>query len=329
MSQGQAWCQDGCSSQFTATIESLKNDAEDDESIPEELWIQLKTELEKHNEDCQLFVKQFPDWRDQTQEHIKELKEIAEIIDEYHRGATIASITGTSAAIVGGVLSVTGLIASPFTSGTSLGLSAVGAGVSATGAATNFTADVTESVGQSIKQKRVDEIVNQYNECCKLVSKYLHKICGAIKSWSHNLQAEITKHKSSEQMSDFLTESCGAVKCSEKGGDVSVLEESITVPLSNTARQVISVSQKTESIQELLSGSLPLLSTIVRAISGLLSAIIMLTNIYSITRSSVDLTKGSKTEAAKDIQSMAMKMEDELMAYEDIYQFLKFILKIE
>ncbi|XP_048450817.1 apolipoprotein L3-like, partial [Rhincodon typus] len=291
--------------------------------------IQLKTELEKHNEDCQLFVKQFPDWRDQTQEHIKELKEIAESIDEYHRGATIAAVTGTSAAIVGGVLSITGLIASPLTSGTSLGLSAMGAGMSATGAATNFTAGVTESVGQSVKQKRVDEIVNQYNECCKLVSRYLHKICGAIKSWSRNLQAEIIKHKSSEEMSEFLNITCSAVKCSERDGEHSVLEEPTILSLSNAARQVTSASQKTETIQELLSGSLPLLSTIVRVISGLLTALLIVTNIYTITKSSIDLTKGSKTEAAKNVQSMAMKMEDELMAYEDIYQFLKFILKVE
>ncbi|XP_067903663.1 apolipoprotein L6-like [Heterodontus francisci] len=302
---------------------------EDGEPIPEELWEQLKTELEKRAEDCRSFVKQFPDWRDQIRGYIKELQEIADSVDEYHRSSTIASVTGASAAVVGGALSLSGIIASPFTSGASLGLTAVGAGVSATGAATNFTAGVTENVAQSNKQKRVDEIIEQYNNRCKEMAKYLHEVCSAIKSWSHNLRAEIMRHKPSEEMSDFLNEACSAANCSEGDGEDSVTGKPRSLSVSSTERQEIAASQKTANIKELLSGSFPLLSAFAKAISAILTAILMITNIYSITKNSIDLSKGSKTEVAKNIQGVAMKMGDELMAYEDIYEFLKLILKID
>ncbi|XP_041039937.1 apolipoprotein L3-like [Carcharodon carcharias] len=291
--------------------------------------VELKAELEKRAENCQLFAKQFPAWRDQTRGYIKELQEVADSIDEYHRGATIANVTGASAAVVGGVLSITGIIASPFTSGTSLGLSALGAGMSASGATTNFTAGITESVKQSNKQKRVDEIVNQYNDSCKQISKYLHEICGTMKSWSQKLHAEIMKHKSSEEMSEFLNAACGAANCRKTDEEDSVIGESSTLPVSKTARQVTTASQKTEIVNQLLSGSLPLLSTFVKVISGILSAILIVTNIFSITKNSIDLSKGSKTDVAKIIRDTAMKMEVELRAYQDINEFLKLILKID
>ncbi|GCB82627.1 hypothetical protein scyTo_0022040, partial [Scyliorhinus torazame] len=288
---------------------------------------ELKTELEQRAADCQSFVKQFPHWRDQTQGYVKELQEIADSIDEYHRGATIASVTGASAGVLGGILSISGIIASPFTSGTSLGLSALGAGLSATGATTNLTAGVTESVRQSQKQKRVDEIVNQYNEYCKRMSTYLLGICGAIESWSHKLRAEIMKYKSSEGLSDYLNGACGATNCRQAGGGDA--GEPRSVPVSRKARQATAAGQKTEILQQLFPGSAPLLYTAFKVISGILSAILMVTNIYGITKNSIDLSKGSKTEVAMNIRVTAVKMEDELTAYEDINEFLKVMLEID
>ncbi|XP_038648928.1 apolipoprotein L3-like [Scyliorhinus canicula] len=326
MSQGPAWTQDRASLQRNSTEQGTDESAIG-EPIPEELWQELKTELEQRAADCQWFVKEFPHWRDQTQGYVKELQEIADSIDEYHRGASIASVTGSSAGVLGGILSISGIIASPFTSGTSLGLSALGAGLSATGATTNLTAGVTESVRQSQKQKRVDEMVNQYNEYCKRMSTYLLGICGAIKSWSQKLRAEIMKYTSSEGLSDYLNGACGAANCRQP--DAGDAGEPGTVPVSKKARRATTAGQRTEILQQLFSGSPPLLYTAFKAISGILSAILMVTNIYGIAKNSIDLSRGSKTEVAMNIRVTAMKMEDELTAYEDINEFLKVMLEVD
>ncbi|XP_078063086.1 apolipoprotein L6-like [Mustelus asterias] len=326
MSQDQAWFQDSASFELNTTAELLKGDPEG-EPIPDELRAELKTELEKRAEDCQLFMKHFPDWRDQTRGYITELREIANSIDEYHRGATIAGVTGASAAVLGGVLSISGVIASPFTSGASLGLSALGAGLSATGATTNLTAGVTESVRQSDQQKRGEEIINQYNECCKQMSKYLQEICAAIRSWNQKLSAGIMKYKSSEEMSNLLNEICSAARCRQT--EREDFKELRTLSVSKKVRQVTTGIQKTEIIKQLLTGSPSLLSTVLKAISGILSAILLVPNIYAITKDSIDISKGSKTKVAMNIRDMALKMDEELTACEQIHEFLKLILEVD
>uniref|UniRef100_A0A4W3JIR6 Uncharacterized protein n=1 Tax=Callorhinchus milii TaxID=7868 RepID=A0A4W3JIR6_CALMI len=222
----------------------------------------LKSELEKRAGDGQCFLQMFPERRKWMSNSIQELREIADDIDQYHRDATIASVAGSSASAVGGILTAAGIIAAPFTSGTSLVLSGVGAGVGIAGSATNLTAGVTETVARSNKQQRVDEILEEYNKGCKEMSQ-----------------------------------------------------------LAALSREIPNASHIKESVRinGLISGSLPLLS---RVVSGVLSALSVVLDVFSIMKDSIDLSKGSKTRAAQTVRATAQSMEHELNAYEGIYIFL-------
>uniref|UniRef100_A0A4W3IRU0 Uncharacterized protein n=1 Tax=Callorhinchus milii TaxID=7868 RepID=A0A4W3IRU0_CALMI len=206
------------------------------------------------------FLQMFPERRKWMSNSIQELREIADDIDQYHRDATIASVAGSSASAVGGILTAAGIIAAPFTSGTSLVLSGVGAGVGIAGSATNLTAGVTETVARSNKQQRVDEILEEYNK---------EVACFAL---THSIKQ-----------------------------------------LAALSREIPNASHIKESVRinGLISGSLPLLS---RVVSGVLSALSVVLDVFSIMKDSIDLSKGSKTRAAQTVRATAQSMEHELNA---------------
>ena len=63
----------------------------------------------------------------------EQLKELATNLHEHHRNVNISTITGASMGTIGGILSVAGLIAAPFTFGAGIVVSLVGAGIGGAG----------------------------------------------------------------------------------------------------------------------------------------------------------------------------------------------------
>ncbi|XP_051888795.1 uncharacterized protein LOC127579845 [Pristis pectinata] len=161
-------------------------------------------ELEMRTDTIQHFVNEFPKWECRMTRHIRQLQEIANSIDRCHKGATIANVTGSSAGAAGGALTLAGIIAAPFTAGVSLVLTAVGASIGGAGAVTNLTAGITEHVKRSKKQKKVDEIIRQYNRDQKEMSEHLKDICNDLQFLSHLGEGEITECDYNEDtMRDF------------------------------------------------------------------------------------------------------------------------------
>ena len=92
--------------------------------------------------------------RHQTIEFLNNQKdEILKIVKDVR----IAKIAGSTASLVGGALTLTGIILIPFTFGASVGLSLAGAGVGALGTATGFGAAVVSKVMTSSKLKEAHE----------------------------------------------------------------------------------------------------------------------------------------------------------------------------
>uniref|UniRef100_UPI00398E35DB apolipoprotein L3-like n=1 Tax=Pristiophorus japonicus TaxID=55135 RepID=UPI00398E35DB len=286
--------------------------------------------------------------------HIRELQEIANSIDRYHKGATIANVTGSSANAVGGILSLAGIIAAPFTAGASLVLTAVGAGIGGAGAATNLTAGISEYVTQSKKQKRVDEIIKQYKSDMKEMSKRLKDIGSDLQFLSQCSEGDMAEcdygeekqrvSKAREVFNNCRKTYWPGVKAGLQTGSIcmktvnttaSVLAKQVlkkTPGLKVLAKRLTALShnvrntkyaKETGNVKQLLRGTPLALSKTTRAVSGAVSVFFVAFDIYSITKDSIELSKGSKTEVAKKIRDEAQRIEDALKVYEDIYQSLK------
>ncbi|NP_001279577.1 apolipoprotein L3-like [Callorhinchus milii] len=245
-------------------------------------------ELDNKAEDLQSFPKKFPDWKARMNQHVILLQEIANNIDECHKGATIANITGSSVGVLGGALTIGGLIAAPFTLGTSLILTGVGVGVGVAGGLTNITASAVDSASQSNKQKRVNEIMEKYK-------------------------------KDSEEMADCFNKFRNAVDFYENCSDK--LEKEAFIGVAEVFAKSLGVFPAVASAVTKQS-----LRTF-KAVSGVLSGLFVAWDIYSITVDSIDLSKGAETEMAKQIRDVARKIKDEVMKYEEVYEALSQTVK--
>ncbi|XP_019378506.1 PREDICTED: apolipoprotein L3-like [Gavialis gangeticus] len=111
--------------------------------------------------------------RDKLQQHIAALQAIADAVDEVHRGATIANITGGAVGIAGGITTVVGLCLAPVTFGASLIVSLTGLGVSLAGGLTSAAATTTDIVKSKVKKGEVQKILQQCQEELGLIQDYM------------------------------------------------------------------------------------------------------------------------------------------------------------
>uniref|UniRef100_A0A8C8S345 Apolipoprotein L3 n=1 Tax=Pelusios castaneus TaxID=367368 RepID=A0A8C8S345_9SAUR len=93
--------------------------------------------------------------------HLVDLRKIADVIDEVHRGATIANITGGTVGIAGGITTIVGLALVPVTFGASLKVSLTGLGVSTLGGLTSAAATTTDLGVNKVKKEAVKKLLEE------------------------------------------------------------------------------------------------------------------------------------------------------------------------
>ncbi|XP_078080310.1 apolipoprotein L3-like isoform X2 [Mustelus asterias] len=238
----------------------------------------------KGNADIEDFKKNFLCYQKKMTESSRELVTIADEIDDFHKTATYANVTGSSIGIAGGILSIAGLIAAPFTLGTSLALTGVGVGLGVAGGATNIAATATESATQTQKQERVAKIQEEYQNESKIMADSLQKVSRRIQSWIQGNEGDLAK--------DVFIRTSGT------------LSKSLTV-VSSVASAVTKKSL-----------------TLFKSVSGVLSAFFIAWDIYSVMTDAKDLASGSKTEVAAKIREAAEIIEQEVQEYEKVYNEL-------
>ncbi|XP_072891971.1 apolipoprotein L3-like [Hemitrygon akajei] len=258
--------------------------------------------------------------------YIRELKEIANGVDRYHKGATIANVTGSSLGAVGGVLVLAGIITAPTTAGISLVLTAVGASIGGAGTATKLTADLVEYGEKSTKQIEVDVIIKLYKSDLNEILEHLTEIFSVLQS--HLVEGEITE----SYYNEIKTGVRAGYRC------YSFIKQTAKVTRSIMAKQVLS---KTTALEKLakkptaLSGiartetKCPLYGTpIITVASGVMAVVSILLDIYSIAKDSIELNQGSESEAAKKIRDQAQKIEEVLKDHRVICKILERFLRV-
>ncbi|XP_072112836.1 apolipoprotein L6-like [Mobula birostris] len=223
-------------------------------------------------------------WTKQVTAYITELRLIANSIDKYHADATKAKIAGSATGAVGGMLSIAGLIASPFTLGGSLVLTGVGMVAGAVGGVTNITASVFDKSSQKSNQGRVNEIIQQYlKEQQELVNKVelLNKaIESIIKIETKNVPDAV-----------FVGTTQGIIN---SFSHISTVTSAVT----KNALKVF------------------------KCVSGVLAGLTVAWDIYSVWKDRNELREKA-TEISQMIRKIAESMEEELDNYEKIASKLK------
>ncbi|XP_029431582.1 apolipoprotein L1-like isoform X2 [Rhinatrema bivittatum] len=230
------------------------------------------------------FIKLMEQHSDSFKKSIAELHQIANKLDDFHYGATVASITGGLVSAAGGIATIVGLIASPFTFGTSLILTEVGLGVAVAGGVTSATATISDTVNDYLDRKKVEEMIQQYNKNMKDIEKCLKGI-----------QKLVERIKNDENFSKFALHD---------------LESMMKSAIFKVGRGILSAAEIVRLVKlSKVAGSAARGVRSIAKVTGVLAGIFLVMDAFSITKDAVDLQKGAKAESAAKIRQAADDLE--------------------
>ncbi|XP_073481656.1 apolipoprotein L3-like [Aquarana catesbeiana] len=250
-------------------------------------------EMSELEEKIGLYIKEFKETHNMLQEHlskcIKEMRDIANCMDEFHRKATIASVTGSSVGIAGGITTLAGLALAPFTFGASLIVGAVGMGVATAGGLTGAVASIVDNENIKKTLKRVEEIVGEIQKHIELIqeiSKRMH--CEFQKLGINDIYNAAT-------LGGILTNAAVQVGRLVRLGRI----------IATAARGAEAAAQG---------------ARLITAISGVLAGFLLIVDTFFIVKGAQDLKNGCKTKEAEEIRDLAeklQKLQSELQSNEE------------
>ncbi|XP_075426376.1 apolipoprotein L3-like [Ascaphus truei] len=246
------------------------------------------------------FVKLLASTSPEVQTCIKDMRGIADDVDQFHRGATIANLTGSSVGVAGGITTIVGLCLAPVTLGTSLIVSLVGIGVAVAGGVTGATASTADYINTKKKRSAVQEIIN-------VIQKYMEKVLECL----GNLNKCVKQIQSPNNLRSVNCEAAIA------GAKITGRGVYAAVEVGRLAQLLRVSAGAARGIR------------VAGAISGVLTGIFMLVDVAFIVRDSVDMGKGAKTEQAEEIREKAKNVEDRFQELEKIGKEIEdyFLLK--
>ncbi|XP_029431091.1 apolipoprotein L domain-containing protein 1-like [Rhinatrema bivittatum] len=238
----------------------------------------------KTKDGMRYFIKLMEQHTDSFKKSIAELHQIADNLDDFHYGATVASITGSAVSVAGGIATIVGLIASPFSFGTSLILTEVGLGVAAAGGITSATATISDTVNDYLDRKKVEEMIQQYEKNMKDIDKCLKGI-----------QQLLERIRNDENFSKFTLHD---------------LEPVMILAMPRLGRGIVSAAEivRLVKLSKVTESAVEGIRSIAK-VTGVLAGIFLLLDAFSITKDAIDLQKGAKAESAANIRQAADDLE--------------------
>ncbi|KAM8953215.1 apolipoprotein L3-like [Pelodytes ibericus] len=267
----------------------------------------VKVKYKEYEEKIKLCLEKFEDTQTsflkRLEECIKEMRNIADDVDKFHRAAILTNIAGSSIGIAGGVATIAGLLLSPFTFGASLVVAGVGAGVAAAGGLTGAAASVADNINIKAKCSKVEELVKEVNDQKEKMQEMLS-----------NIDALIEDMRSLLGLQDAEWARLGArgVYCA---AEIARLFQLVSVSVS-AARGAHMAARG---------------ARLAAAVSGVFAALFIAVDIAFVVKSANELNDGAKAEEAEKIREVADMLEEEFTkmqteaesfkSYKDIIQY--------
>ena len=107
---------------------------------------------------------------------MEQLEELATKLHEYHRNVNISTATGASMGTVGGILSIAGLITAPFTFGAGLIVTLVGAGIGGAGGLVMAGTKIAEVIVSKAGVNAVQQAIGEDTDACIALQQQLDEL---------------------------------------------------------------------------------------------------------------------------------------------------------
>ncbi|XP_062386580.1 apolipoprotein L1 isoform X6 [Sardina pilchardus] len=287
------------------TVEQWEDMPQNDDMTEKEEAKAFAVTAEKVQKGIRVFNKLFTERAEGLWQHVIDLNAIADGLDRFNKRTKIAQITGGSTSAVGGVATITGLALAPFTFGTSLIVTAVGLGVATAGGLTSASAGISNQVNNSLDRKKVERIVEDYQE--KMGD--LNKCMKFIKQGIENLRRfDLIKLKKQAYNQDFPA-------LNNIYEDGAMAGKAILI----NANEIMRVVQ----IANVAGSTAARAVQIASMATGVLTGLFVGMDIYFVAKDSRELKKGAKSEFAGKIREVAEQLHAGLVELNGIREELQ------
>ncbi|XP_040000649.1 uncharacterized protein LOC120799479 [Xiphias gladius] len=288
------------------TVEPWEDVPQDDDMTEKEEAKAFALTAEKVQKGIRVFNKLFSERAESLWQHVIDLNSIADGLDKFNKNTKIAQITGGSTSAIGGVATIAGLALAPVTFGTSLIVTAVGLGVATAGGLTSAGAGISNQVNNSMDRKKVEKIVEDYQE--KMVD--LNKCLKFIKQGIENLRKfDLIKMKKHAYNRDFPVLSSSFYEDGAMAGKAILINANEIMRVVQIANVAGSTAARAVQIASMAT--------------GVLTGLFVGMDIYFVAKDSKELKKGAKSEFAAKIREVATQLHDGLVELNGIREELQ------
>lgn len=278
------------------SVESWEEAPQDDDMTEKEEAKAFAVTADKVQKGIRVFNKLFSERAESLWQHVIDLNSIADGLDKFSKNTKIAQITGGSTSAIGGVATITGLALAPFTMGASLIVTAVGLGVTTAGGLTSAGAGISSQVNNSMDRKKVEKIVQDYQE--KMVD--LNKCLTFIKQGIENLKKfNLMKMKKNAFNRDFPALTSSVYEDGAMAGKAIVINAFEIMRVVQIANVAGSTAARAVQIASMAT--------------GVLTGLFVGMDIYFVAKDSKELKKGAKSEFAAKIREVTMQLHEGLV----------------
>ncbi|XP_030608648.1 uncharacterized protein apold1a isoform X2 [Archocentrus centrarchus] len=244
---------------------------------------------------ARLFVRLFNQHGGSLQHRILELLAMADAADEFHKKTVSAAVGGGVASVAGSITTITGLILAPFTFGTSVIVTAVGIGVATAGSITSATANITDTVHSNMDCKKVEKMIQGYQEEIKDIRECLEFVqegIDTLQEWDFEKYAQSAAKKALNHNIKHVMKEGG------RAGKTLMIN---TEKLISTV-QVLSAA-----------GGVAKAARAISVTTGVISALFLALDVFFLARNSHELRKGAKTQFASKIREVCKDLQNGLL----------------
>ena len=269
--------------------------------VSKQVQAQVEARLRELDQSEEELVNTFKQWIPKRKLTMKKLEELASKLHGQHIIASKSTIGGASLGTVGGILGIVGLIATPFTFGAGLVVTLVGTGIGGVGGLVMSIAKVIEMALEKLKLKEVQKAIDEDREVCTQLQEKLanlDKIISDLRGIEGNgfefIYNEATRGftTSNEKKTDFPFRFFRVFASVASVGAEAAAAAGAFARAGVFARAGGSAGVRAANLA-----------------GGVVGAVLLPLDIYMLVKSSLEVHRGSTTQAVDDIRKLLSELE--------------------
>ncbi|XP_015751862.1 PREDICTED: uncharacterized protein LOC107331748 isoform X11 [Acropora digitifera] len=247
----------------------------------------------------------FVRWIPIRQRTMEQLEELATKLHQHHRNVNISTITGASMGTVGGVLSIAGLIAAPFTFGAGLIVSLVGAGIGGAGGVVMSGSKVVEIILEKLGLEDVQAAIKEDHEACTKLQQQFDRLEDFISKLAQFLKS---LHDDAKLLRELEGTGFDILRERITSDDIrSSTKERVDIGAKffRTVTAAATITTSAVATARVVARSAALAGTRAAHIAGsVISAALIPLDVTLLVKSSLELHRGSTSSAVEEIRQI-------------------------